>query len=53
MPHDPVVPGTGPDAFDRAIVEALQQRGDIPDVEPARAVALSPAATLRRVTRLR
>ena len=41
------------DAIDCAIVGALQQRGDIPNVELARAVGLSPAATLRRVARLR
>ena len=41
------------DSVDCAIVDALQQRGDVPNVDLARAVGLSPAATLRRVARLR
>ena len=41
------------DDFDCVIVDLLQQRGDVPNVELARAVGLSPAATLRRVARLR
>ncbi|WP_369138360.1 Lrp/AsnC family transcriptional regulator [Modestobacter versicolor] len=47
------MPNTGLDALDCAIVDLLQQRGDIPNVDLARAVGLSPAATLRRVARLR
>jgi Lrp/AsnC family leucine-responsive transcriptional regulator len=41
------------DDVDCALVAALQERGDMPNVELARAVGLSPAATLRRVRRLR
>jgi Lrp/AsnC family transcriptional regulator, leucine-responsive regulatory protein len=41
------------DDVDCALVAALQERGDTPNVELARAVGLSPAATLRRVRRLR
>ena len=41
------------DALDCAIVDVLQQQGDIPNVDLARSVGLSPAATLRRVARLR
>ena len=40
-------------AVDCAIVDALQHRGDVANADLARAVGLSPAATLRRVTRLR
>ena len=47
------MPNSALDQLDCAIVEELQQRGDIPNVELARAVGLSPAATLRRVARLR
>lgn len=53
MSHNVVVPISELDALDCAIVDLLQQRGDIPNVELARAVGLSPAATLRRVARLR
>ena len=53
MLHNAVVSITALDAIDCAIVDALQQRGDVPNVELARAVGLSPAATLRRVARLR
>ena len=53
MAHNGVVSEPLLDALDCAIVEVLQQRGDIPNVELARAVELSPAATLRRVARLR
>ena len=41
------------DEIDCAILETLQDRGDIANVELARGVGLSPAATLRRVQRLR
>jgi Lrp/AsnC family leucine-responsive transcriptional regulator len=41
------------DDVDCALLAALQERGDTPNVELARAVGLSPAATLRRVRRLR
>jgi Lrp/AsnC family leucine-responsive transcriptional regulator len=41
------------DDVDCALVATLQERGDTPNVELARAVGLSPAATLRRVRRLR
>ncbi|HUA49242.1 MAG TPA: Lrp/AsnC family transcriptional regulator [Solirubrobacteraceae bacterium] len=41
------------DEIDCAILATLQDRGDIPNVELARRVGLSPAATLRRVQRLR
>jgi Lrp/AsnC family transcriptional regulator, leucine-responsive regulatory protein len=51
--HNAVVLHSALDALDCAIVDVLQQRGDIPNVELARAVGLSPAATLRRVARLR
>jgi Lrp/AsnC family leucine-responsive transcriptional regulator len=51
--HNVVVPIDRMDALDCAIVDLLQQQGDIPNVELARAVGLSPAATLRRVARLR
>jgi Lrp/AsnC family leucine-responsive transcriptional regulator len=51
--HNAVVPNTELDAMDCAIVDLLQQQGDLANVELARAVGLSPAATLRRVARLR
>jgi Lrp/AsnC family leucine-responsive transcriptional regulator len=51
--HNAVVPNSGLDDVDCAIIDVLQQRADIPNVELARAVGLSPAATLRRVARLR
>ena len=51
--HTVVVSNTALDDLDCAILDALQQRGDIPNVELARDVGLSPAATLRRVARLR
>lgn len=41
------------DDVDCALLALLQERGDAPNVELARAVGLSPAATLRRVRRLR
>lgn len=41
------------DDKDCAILAELQDRGDLPNVELARRVELSPAATLRRVQRLR
>lgn len=41
------------DEKDCAILAELQERGDLPNVELARRVDLSPAATLRRVQRLR
>jgi Lrp/AsnC family leucine-responsive transcriptional regulator len=41
------------DDVDCALLAALQERGDAPNVELAQAVGLSPAATLRRVRRLR
>jgi Lrp/AsnC family leucine-responsive transcriptional regulator len=41
------------DDVDCVLLAALQERGDTPNVELARAVGLSPAATLRRVRRLR
>ena len=41
------------DDLDCALLAILQERGDIPNVELAAAVGLSPAATLRRVRRLR
>lgn len=41
------------DDVDCAILAELQERGDLPNVELARRVGLSPAATLRRVQRLR
>ena len=51
--HNVVVPDRSLDDFDCAIIDALQERGDVPNVELARTVGLSPAATLRRVARLR
>ena len=41
------------DEIDCALLAALQERGDTPNLELARAVGLSPAATSRRVQRLR
>jgi Lrp/AsnC family transcriptional regulator, leucine-responsive regulatory protein len=41
------------DDIDCAILAELQQRGDLPNLELARRVGLSPAATSRRVQRLR
>jgi Lrp/AsnC family transcriptional regulator, leucine-responsive regulatory protein len=41
------------DHFDCVIMAELQVRGDLPNVELARRLALSPAATLRRVQQLR
>jgi Lrp/AsnC family transcriptional regulator, leucine-responsive regulatory protein len=41
------------DEIDCAVLEQLQERGDVANVELARSVGLSPAATLRRVQRLR
>jgi Lrp/AsnC family transcriptional regulator, leucine-responsive regulatory protein len=41
------------DDLDCALLATLQERGDAPNVELAQAVGLSPAATLRRVRRLR
>jgi Lrp/AsnC family transcriptional regulator, leucine-responsive regulatory protein len=41
------------DETDCALLAALQERGDAPNLELARAVGLSPAATSRRVQRLR
>lgn len=41
------------DDIDCAILAALQERGDTPNLELARSVGLSPAATSRRVQRLR
>jgi Lrp/AsnC family transcriptional regulator, leucine-responsive regulatory protein len=41
------------DEIDCALVAALQERGDAPNLELARSVGLSPAATSRRVQRLR
>jgi Lrp/AsnC family leucine-responsive transcriptional regulator len=41
------------DDLDCVILATLQQHGDLPNVELARRVGLSPAATLRRVQRLR
>ncbi len=41
------------DEIDCALLAALQERGDTPNVELARGVQLSPAATSRRVQRLR
>jgi Lrp/AsnC family leucine-responsive transcriptional regulator len=41
------------DEVDCALLAALQERGDVANVELARLVGLSPAATLRRVQRLR
>jgi Lrp/AsnC family transcriptional regulator, leucine-responsive regulatory protein len=41
------------DDVDCAIMRELQEQGDLPNVELARRVGLSPAATLRRVQQLR
>ena len=41
------------DDKDCAILAILQEEGDLPNLELARRVGLSPAATSRRVTRLR
>ena len=41
------------DEKDCAIIDLLQREGDLPNIELARRVQLSPAATLRRVQRLR
>jgi Lrp/AsnC family transcriptional regulator, leucine-responsive regulatory protein len=41
------------DEIDCALLATLQERGDAPNLELARAVGLSPAATSRRVQRLR
>jgi Lrp/AsnC family transcriptional regulator, leucine-responsive regulatory protein len=41
------------DHFDCVIMAELRVRGDLPNVEPARRLGLSPAATLRRVQQLR
>lgn len=41
------------DRTDCAILQELQQRADLPNIELARLIGLSPAATLRRVQRLR
>ncbi|MEU8819219.1 Lrp/AsnC family transcriptional regulator [Actinoplanes sp. NPDC048796] len=41
------------DEKDCAILDLLQQEGDLPNIELARRLQLSPAATLRRVQRLR
>src|SRR3954447_10045318 len=41
------------DEIDCALLVALQERGDTPNLALARAVGLSPAATSRRVQRLR
>jgi Lrp/AsnC family leucine-responsive transcriptional regulator len=41
------------DEIDCAILTVLQERGDIPNIELARIAGLSPAATSRRVARLR
>jgi Lrp/AsnC family transcriptional regulator, leucine-responsive regulatory protein len=41
------------DDIDCALLALLQERGDIPNLELARSVGLSPAATSRRVQRLR
>jgi Lrp/AsnC family transcriptional regulator, leucine-responsive regulatory protein len=41
------------DETDCALLTALQERGDAPNLDLARAVGLSPAATSRRVQRLR
>ena len=40
------------DDKDCAILAILQEEGDLPNLELARRVGLSPAATSRRVTRL-
>jgi len=41
------------DEVDCALLAQLQETGDLPNVELARRIGLSPAATLRRVQRLR
>ncbi|MGK5683769.1 Lrp/AsnC family transcriptional regulator [Actinoplanes sp. URMC 104] len=41
------------DDKDCVILDLLQREGDLPNIELARRVQLSPAATLRRVQRLR
>src|SRR3954470_18761469 len=41
------------DEIDCTLLTVLQERGDIPNIELARIVGLSPAATSRRVARLR
>lgn len=41
------------DHFDCVIMAELQVRGDLPNVDLARRLGLSPAATLRRVQQLR
>jgi Lrp/AsnC family transcriptional regulator, leucine-responsive regulatory protein len=41
------------DEIDCALLAVLQERGDAPNLELARVAGLSPAATSRRVTRLR
>ena len=41
------------DEIDCTILAELQERGDIPNIELARLTGLSPAATSRRVARLR
>ena len=41
------------DDIDCALLAELQERGDIPNIELARRAGLSPAATSRRVARLR
>lgn len=41
------------DEIDCAILAELQERGDVPNIELARLAGLSPAATSRRVARLR
>jgi Lrp/AsnC family transcriptional regulator, leucine-responsive regulatory protein len=45
--------GAALDEIDCALLAQMQERGDAPNVELARRVGLSPAATLRRVQRLR
>jgi Lrp/AsnC family transcriptional regulator, leucine-responsive regulatory protein len=44
---------TSIDEIDCALLELLQERGDVANIELARRVGLSAAATLRRVQRLR
>jgi Lrp/AsnC family leucine-responsive transcriptional regulator len=41
------------DEIDCTILAVLQERGDVPNIELARIAGLSPAATSRRVARLR
>src|SRR5690349_18053087 len=41
------------DEIDCALLAALQEQGDLPNLELARRAGLSPAATSRRVQRLR